>query len=210
MLRIQTDTKQLIKALQVLDRKEAPKAVAKGLNESAKILQDEARRNAKSKLIIRKKYSINGIVNDRKAKGDNIGRMFARTVVKNTYMISQETGGKIEPQPGMPKIAIPGLFSRGGLISKTIKSVFYIDKLKGSNQFFIGTPKGGDRPMGIYYRWAGNRRLSMLRSLVADEIIRKPVNYFQKAVDRYGDHDFVLSRIRRYVEWAIKKTGLGD
>lgn len=212
MIRGVTDTKNLINALRVLNKKEAPKAVAKGLNDPARLVEEEARRNAKSKLLIRKPYSLKGIINDRKAKGDNIGRMFSRTVVRNSYMISQEIGGTVKPPDGLDKIPIPTIFSRGGNIMKQIMTMFWINALKkevGSyERIFLGTPKGGNRPLGIYYRWNGNQRLSLVRSMTKSSIVRKPVHYFKKAVDKYGDHEFVLSRIRRYVEHAIKKTGL--
>jgi len=222
MIRAETDVKNLLHALKFIDKKEMPKAVAKSLNDTADAVGSHARKNAKKRLKIRRPYSIRGIKQDRHAKGDNISRMFSRAVVQAKYMVSQELGGKVDPQPGFDKVAIPTLFARAGNIMSILLKKFWLDKTppnsnigesysgKGFARFFIGKPKGKNRAFGIWYRHNNNERITMVRSLTQTSIIRKPVNFFEDAVRKFGSKEFIMAQLSKNAKEAIKKTGLGE
>lgn len=210
----ETDVKNLLNALKLIDKKNLPVAVAKSLNAPADAVANQAKSNAKKRLHIRREYSIKGIKQDRFAKGDNISKMFSRTVINNRYMISQEVGATIKPQSGFSNIAVPTLFSRAGNIMTIMLKQFWINNIKtdtesgGYKKFFIGVPNGLNRGIGIWYRWAGNKRLSLVRSMTKNQIIRKPVNFFLDAVRRFGTREYIIAQLESNAKKAIAETGL--
>jgi hypothetical protein len=219
MISVRTDSKALLNALKMLGGKLAPEAVSKTLNQTADAVGNKARRNAKSRLKIRRPYSLNSIKQDRKAKGNIIERMFSRVVVGAKYMVAQELGLDSEPRGGYSQVPIPSEFSRGGKIMGIIKQMFRLNKLEpgniggkydgaGTTRFFIGKPKGGSRKMGIWFRHNKNKKLTMIRSLTQTKVVQKPVKFFQDAVRKFGSNQYLIAMFSKNAQEAIKKAGL--
>lgn len=221
MIRAETDTRALLAALKFIDKKAMPDVVSETLNHAASATSKEAQKNAKGRMIIRKGYSIKSIKQDRHAKGENIIKMYSRAAVRAPYMVAQELGLDVNPKPGFKNVPVPTLFSRGDAKEAIILKGFWINKLpeqsnagseyqgKGIARFFVGTPKGGGRKEGIWFRHNNNKKLTMIRSLTKNVITKKPMDFFKDAVAKFGTSQFLLAGFSKRAKEAIRKTGLG-
>lgn len=219
MIKGKVEVDRALNALRLLDKKGAASAVSKSLNGAAEAVEKQAQKNAKARIKVRKKRSISGIKQDRHAKGNDIGRMYARTVIQPSWMEAQEFGGANKPAPGFDKVAVPSKFSRGGNELKQVKKPYWIDAMKlivaqagydgkGFSRFFLGEPKGGNRTFGIWLRHNNNKKLTQVRSMTKDKTVDKPKRFFRDAVKKFGTYEFVVSQLSKNCQAVIKKIGL--
>jgi hypothetical protein len=215
------DIKKLMGALRVLGGNKLPMVMAHTLNSTTKSIELDARKNAKSRMTIRRSRSLNGIKQDRQARGNNSDKMFSRVSIYPSWMVGQEIGGNDKGHPDFSgKVPIATEYSRGGSIKNIIKKMFYLNQPdvkesvdigenyegKGFKRFFLGTPKGKNRKYGIWFRHSNNKILTMVRRVVQPKIL-KGKDFFQDAIKKFGTNEVLVKKFSRAAQKAIRDSG---
>jgi hypothetical protein len=180
-----------------------PDAAAEALNETADSITTRSRHNVRSRLTVRAKYTINSIRTKARAKGGNVDRMYAISGTMSPYLPIQNVGGTIKAK--RRSVPIPTVAARGGAYSRRILPRFRMNKmsdLDGSGRYFMGRPKGGNRPYGIWQRDKGGG-LTLLRRLGHSEVDVPATDWFTDAIK---SHAHLLSaRFRRAARRIISE-----
>jgi hypothetical protein len=215
------DTKKYIRLMKALGKRALPETVAQALNQTANNVTAQSRENIKSRLIVRSKYTLNSLGSkrlDRKAlnhaMGHDIDRMFSRAGSFSPYLGIQDRGGTRDAEGR--RVPIPFRNARRGRDKeKRIAKDYRMDRLgdigsqqnsAGQNRFFIGRPKGGNRPLGLYERHNGNTQLRMIRYLEEPVVDVPATHWFTDAVKRFGTQRYIegefidaaREKLRRY------------
>jgi hypothetical protein len=222
MITAKVKTDELIQALKLLGNNTLPNVMGYTLNQVANAVENNARKNAKKSLTIRRGYSINAIRQDRHARGTDASRMFVRVaIIRAPYMIAQEFGNNDDGNPKYEnKVAVPSALARGGNKLNEILKQFSLRSIRlgkdPSNigekypgfkfkRFFLGKPKGKkDRPYGIYFRHNANHRLMLIRTM-RDNVKNVSKVFFGKAVERFATDQALVARFSKNAQEAIKK-----
>ena len=217
------DTRSAMLALDMAGKTVLPEAVAETLNIVADASTKQQIKNVKRRLRVRTKYTINSIKSGRarpyqalnKARGRNIDRMFSRTGTFSSYLWTQEGGQTIKGRDG----ALPIPTSKARTSQDILKAVAKRYRIGGSDslkdgaygdtgKFFIGTPKGGGRPRGLYERKNKNKRLTMLRNLEHEEVKLKDTNFHDDAIKRYGTPQYIRAKFNQVAVRRLRRRGL--
>jgi hypothetical protein len=120
------------------------------------------------------------------------------------YMDEQDAGGFRYPKSGS-KAPVAALAARGGNSRAVIRKKYKAGQL-GANQF-IGKPKGGTGPVGVYERRNKNKRMAMIRSLEFPKIQIKETKWHRDAVSSYARRDVIEREFIRQASAELSKLG---
>jgi hypothetical protein len=191
-----------ITALRRIGREHLPETVALALNYTAQGVTRQARENVKSRLTVRTQYTLNSLTS-RKAKpfealgsafGTDIERMRSRAGTISPYLAVQNEGGEVRGEGRrypIPTVAV----RRGRSMEGRVQRKYAMDRIGdvgsvqapgGYNRYFIGKPKGSNRPLGLYRRHDNNNRLMMIRNLSESSVRVPATHWFDDAVKTEG------------------------
>lgn len=211
------ETQKYMTALRIIDRDALPQAVALTLNRTADAVTNAARGNIERRLIVRTRFTTNSLTNQRarpfsalnKAMGASVDRMFSRAGSFSPYLLIQDAGGTISA--GGRRLPIPTVAARTGQnLRRSIRKAYRMDQIgnvDSSGRFFIGRPKGGGRPLGIYERHGNNKRLRMIRNLSQSSVTVPASRWFSDAVARFGTPQFIRAQFLRAARERLERMG---
>jgi len=220
MFSAETDTQGYIRLMKRLGNRVLPEVVADALNDTADETTRASLKNLHDSVIVRRKFTTNSFTSKRakpykalnKAMGHKVERMFSRSGTYSPYLALQEYGATVDAEG--KRVPIPTEVARGGGEEKSIRSKYNLGlmgSVKDSSRFFIGEPKGSvngqRRPLGMYERYANNKRLRMVRNLESDMVKIKPKRFHRKAVSRYGTSRAVAAHFRRHASRRLRRLG---
>jgi len=214
MFSAETDTQGYIRLMKRLGNRVLPEVVADALNDTADETTRASLKNLHDSVIVRRKFTTNSFTSKRakpykalnKAMGHKVERMFSRSGTYSPYLATQEYGDTLDPSGRVP-IPVKET-ARGGNIEKSIRSRYNLGKmgdLDGSGRYFIGEPKGKDRPLGIYERYQSNKRLRMLRNLESSQVKVPRQGFHKRAVARHGTSKDVAAHFRRHASRRLRR-----
>lgn len=203
------DTRSYMMALNLIDREALPRAVAATLNAPADAIAKESRRNVEKRMTVRTKYTTNSIKQDRTARGTNFRTMHSRVGTMSPYLPIQDEGGTI--RANRSRIPIPTLASRTGRsFARKVATRYRMKRLGqlggGSPNVFMGRPRGGNRPVGIYERYGKNRRLRMLRNLESSSVRIKPTRWFADPLRKYGTRQYMGAQFKKHARAELNRV----
>ena len=221
ILDIDVDTKSCEKAMRLIAKDALPVAAAATLNQTADMITSQQLKNVKRDFTVRTPYTLKSMESGRarpykalnKAKGKNVDRMFSRVGSYSKYLWMQEDGGDFKAESGG---AVPIATEQARTSKSDKKPIAKRHRLppgelkdgpygNDGNQF-IGTPKGGGRPRGLYLRDRNNKRLTMLRNLMSEIIHIKPTHFHKAAVKAKGSDQQIAHRFVKNAEKEIQKA----
>lgn len=217
MISVDVDTRGYIAAMKLVSREALPEAIADALNETADAVTRRSLRNLKSKLTVRTKFTTNSLTRSsarpyhalNKARGRNVNAMFSRAGSISPYLAIQDEGGTVRPKRGK-SVPIPTLNARTGRnIRRSIARRYNLGNmgdLAGDRRYFAGRPRGGRRPVGIYERYAGNKKLRMLRNLESASVKVPASRWHSEARDRLGRGNLIAARFRRHAQRRLQRA----
>ena len=213
MIRATFDHKKYLSFLRAVNKDAHAEAVKNVLNFQAKGSEKAIKNNAKRKFIIRTKYTLNSIKNDRTAKGNDTKRMFSRVVTVSPYLNKQEDGSKENRR------AVPTNFTRKGRFRNIVARIYRQDKLGNfgagyyattARGFFLGKPKGASkgrsRDYGIWMRHNNNKRLTKIKNVSRSDIIIKPTKFFENAIEKFRSQKKVKEIFSVDAQRRLKET----
>lgn len=198
------DDRVLIKRLENQGGQVLPDAVARALNETADAITMQSRLNVSRRLTVRTQFTLNSIRTKNRARGRNVSRMFARTGTISNYLPIQNTGGIMRARGR--SIVIPTISARSGSNKNIISPRFRMNRMGNfgpsyggkTTRFFMGTPKGGNRRAGIYFRSHNNKKLTMVRNVESSTVQVPGSAWFDDAIK--GAAPTLPDRFRRIVQ----------
>jgi hypothetical protein len=206
------DTRSYMQAMRIIGRDALPRAVAAALNAPAEAITRESRRNVERRMIVRTRFTLNSIRQDRTARGRNFRTMHSRVGSISPYLAIQDEGGTIRAQD--QKIPIPTLQARTSrTIQRSIARRYRMNAMgtfSVGSQFFMGRPRGGRRTLGIWERHRGGRRIRLIRNLEHRQVRIKPTRWYSDAVARYGTQQFIAAQFHRAAERELRRAGAGE
>jgi hypothetical protein len=205
MIKTQSNIDAYRKALKWSSREAFPRAVAHSLNAAADAVASAAQKNAKQKLTIRTPFTLRSIKQDRHARGNDIGKMFSRAMVRAPYLEPHDEGATIKAKNTTH--AIPYPTARGGSIKRRIMRRYAMNRLgnlANNPKFFMGLPKGGNRPPGIWERTRGGK-LKPIRYTGSPTVRVKATRFWSEAERRYASKRFVEAQFVKEAEKQLRK-----
>ena len=192
--------------LRMLSKEALPEAAAIALNQTADAITERAKHNVQQRLIVRTPFTLNSIRTRNRAKGGDVGRMFARTGTVSRYLPIQNAGGTIRARNR--RVPIPtvqarrGRSARGKITSRY--SMANIGNVGTDGRFFIGKPKGGNRGLGLWERHAANKRLRLIRRLDNTAVEVPATGWFDDAISAHAP--LLGARFRRAAQREITRV----
>lgn len=214
-MRAEVETAGFAYAMRVLGREVLPEVVAETLNETADAVTKRSLRYLNQRLTVRTKYTTNSLKRAgakpyyalNKARGRSVDRMYSRAGSISPYLGIQDSGGEITAPNS--RIPIPTLAARTGKrYEKSIAGRYNLGRmgdLARDGRFFLGTPKGDQGPLGIYERYAGNKKIRMLRNLESDKVTVPASRWHSDAADELGSRRMIQARFRRNADRRLKR-----
>lgn len=201
------ETKKYIHAMRFLSKEALPATVAETLNSTADAVAGQSKKNVQKRLIVRTKFTLNSIRQDRHARGNDIDRMFSRAGTISKYLPIQEEGGTVRADNR--RIPIPTVQARRSRsLQKPISKPYRMNVLNiGGGRFFIGNPKGGNRPLGIWERYQNKKRLRLIRNLESSQVQIRGENWFSDAVKKYGTAQFIRAQFLKIAKRRLSEYG---
>jgi len=201
--------------MRLLGKTVLPETVADSLNMTAEAVTEAGRKNIKRRLTVRTKFTLNSLTGRsaqpydalNKAMGHNIQRMYSRAGTKSPYLSTQETGDKITADGS--RVPIPTLAARRGQQQRRISRAYNLrnmGEIGTTGRFFIGVPKGGSRPLGIYERYQSNKRLRMIRNLESRSVTVPAVHWHKDAVRRFGTQQFIAAQFKKAAQKRLSRV----
>lgn len=208
----EVETKSYVYAMRMIGKDALPGAVADTLNAVANANVKPMQKNVKKEFRVRTPYTINSIKQLRYAKGKSIERMFSQVGSLSKYLWMHDKGMTKTGIDGGP-IPIASDFIRArksamGIIRKVYrisKSEKFREGDMGDAPYFVGIPKGGGRPLGVYERTNHNKKLYLLRNLETDKATLKRTNWFTAALVKYGTAQFIKAQFIKQTQRRLKK-----
>ncbi len=203
---VEPETQKYIRALKMIGGQALPEAIASSLNAPAAAIEKAARKNAQARLIIRTKFTINSIKQDRHARGLNVSKMFSRVGTSSTYLWKHDKG--MVEKAERSRVPIPTLEARGGSESRRIVRRYYMNavgNLDGAGgKFFIGKPANQPSlPVGIYERTNKNNKIKMIRNLSQTQVKIPATNFYSDAEKKYGTEQYIRAQFIKNAERII-------
>lgn len=212
----EVNTQAYMRAMRMLGREVLPQVVAEALNETADAVTRRSLRNLKQRLTIRTKFTINSLTRAgarpyhalNAARGRNIQRMFSRAGSMSPYLGIQDRGGTVRPRRGR-RVPIPTREARTGRnLSRSIARRYNLRNMGNigtDGRYFIGRPKGGGRPVGMYERYQGNKRLRMLRNLESAQVTVPASRWHTDAAQQLGTQTLIRARFKRAAQHRLDR-----
>jgi hypothetical protein len=192
-----------VKKLESFGHDALPAVVAEAINATATTAHIQSIRNARERMTMRNQYTERSIRYYKANTKTNIAKINAVTGSISDYMDEQEAGGKRYPKQGS-KAPIATLAARGGSSTRVVRKQYRAGSL-GEKQF-VGVPRGGNRPLGVYERRNKNTRLIMIRNLSLPYIDIKPTHWHTDAVSAMNQSRMQEAFIRE-AERELAKLG---
>lgn len=197
-----SDVKKWARTMKVLGLQAFPEAVAETLNISARQMVHDVKGNTNDSMIVRTTYTTNSIRQDRHAKGGNIDRMYSRAANRSPYLPLHDEGETVYAKHS--KLPIPTMAARAGNLKRPILSRYRMNSLgavKNNPRYFMGKPKGGNRPTGIWERHSGNKKLRLIRRLSVSSAKIPRTDYF---TDAHNENTKESKMRKRFI--SVSKT----
>jgi len=189
------------KKLEALGKDLFPKVIAETLNVVAGFAHAQSIKNSRSRFVNRNQYTERSIRYYKASPKGNWTRINAVTGSISPYMDLQDTGGVKRPKRGR-RVPIATLAARGGKAASVVRKRYKAGSL-GPNQF-VKIPKGGAKPMGVYERYARNKRLKMIRNLEDESVRIVGKRWHTDAVSAYAKRSVVEAEFARQAKRYIK------
>ena len=192
--------------LRMLSKEALPEAAAIALNQTADAITERAKHNVQQRMTVRTSFTTNSIRTKNRARGGDVGRMFAKTGTISRYLPTQNAGGVIRAR--RRKVPIPTIAARQGRSERGKVAGRYnmakIGNIGTDGRFFIGVPKGGNRPLGLWERHSGNKRLRQIRRLDNTSVSVPRTKWFDDAISAHAP--LLGARFRRAAQKEITRT----
>lgn len=189
------DAKKLQRAFWLIGRHAIPQATADALNAAADAVKNESVKNVRSRLTVRTPFTTRSLVQDRHARPAALHRMFARVGSRSPYLPAHDTG---ETRKALrTAIPIPTLYARKDTKQNKIQPKHAMNRIgdvRRQKRFFLGTPKGGNRPAGIWERTNNNKKIRLVRLTTASEVKIPATYWFTDAVKKYGTPQYIRAK----------------
>ena len=216
---LDVEVDKMKRALNLIDKELAPAIMAETLNTAADAIGNRARRNAEKRLTIRRSAGLKQVKQDRHARGPDIDRMYSRAIVGLSYLGNIEMGERVTPEQG-GRVPIPTVAARTSQNqSRSIAKRFKLNQVgnigDGGSEgnwdktFFVGSPKGGNRPPGMYFRHGKNNRLKMVRLLTQQSVNVEGRGFFQDAARQFGTPQYINAKFLEIANRELSRLSQG-
>lgn len=183
-----------------------PKIVAETINTVATFAHVQSIRNIQRRFVNRTKYTQNSVRYYKANPKDKIEKINAVTGSISPYMDEQDLGGVRKPKQGS-KAPVTTLYARGGNSSKKKYSRYKLGQDLIGTRFFVGKPKGGGKPTGIYERTNKNKKIRMTHNLEESSVQIKATSWHRDAVKDRSTRSAYETAFINAAQLAIKELG---
>jgi len=188
--------------LQKLGQDVLPRVIAETINTVASFAHAASIRNVRNQFGNRNKYTERSLKYYKASPKAKIDKINAVSGSISDYMDEQDQGGYRLPKSGS-KAPVATLAARGGRSTAVVRKQYKAGYL-GPNQF-IGTPRGGNRPMGVYARTKRNKYLVMIRNITRAKVLIKGQHWHTNAVEFRYRRDELMREFSRQAEMEIAR-----
>lgn len=188
------------KKLQALGAEVLPRVIAETINVVAGFAHVDSIRNVRSRFVNRNSYTERSVRFYKANPKKDWRKINAVTGSVSDYMDEQDQGGARLPKKG-GKVPVAALAARGGNPRRVVRKANRAGQL-GPNQF-MGTPKGGGRPMGVYQRNKKNKFLVMIRNISRAKVLIEGRHWHTDAVSSRARREVLTSEFIRQAEREI-------
>jgi len=175
--------------------------VAETLNAVGGSANTRQRMNVKERFTLRNRYTERSLRWYKATPKPKLWKINSVVGTISGYMDAHEKGGHRKPKRGK-RVPVATLAARGGSKKKVIRRKYYAGKL-GPNMF-IGTPKGGSRPPGIWERYRNNKRLRMIRNLENPTVAIQARHWHTDATKRFTKASVINAAFLRYARKRLQ------
>ena len=179
-----------------------PRVIADTINTVAGFAHVQSVRNVRDRMTLRNAYTERSIRFYKANPKTDATKINAITGSVQPYMATQETGGYRRPKRGR-KVPVATLRARGGSPTSVVRKKYHAGQL-GEKQF-IGKPRGGNRPSGVWERTNRNKRLKMIRNLEAERVQIDATNWHTDAMKKYSTRKMMTDEFLRQARSELKK-----
>jgi hypothetical protein len=179
-----------------------PRVVAETINTVASFAHVQSIRNVRQGFTLRNQYTERSIRYYKANARSNWRSINAVTGSISSYMGLHDAGGRRMPKQGS-RVPMPTAYARGGSTRGVVRKRFRAGQL-GSNQF-VGKPRGGNRPAGVWERHNKNKRLRMIRSLENETITIKESKWHRDGVSAYAKQSVINKEFIKQAQQEIVK-----
>lgn len=179
-----------------------PRVIADTINTVAGFAHVQSVRNVRDRMTLRNQYTERSIRFYKASPKANAAKINAITGSIQPYMATQETGGYRRPKRGR-KVPVATLFARGGSPTRVVRKRYHAGTL-GVNQF-VGKPRGGNRPSGVWERTNRNKRLKMIRNLEEARVVIDATKWHSDAMAKYSSRKVMTDEFLRQARYLLKK-----
>lgn len=183
-----------------------PKIVAETINTVATFAHVQSIRNIQTRFVNRTKYTQNSVRYYKANPKDKIEKINAVTGSISPYMDEQDLGGVRKPKQGS-KAPVTTLYARGGNSSKKKYARYKLGQDLTGTRFFIGKPKGGKKPNGIYERTNKNKKIRMTHNLEESTVQIRATSWHRDAVKDRATRSAYETAFINSAQLAIKELG---
>jgi hypothetical protein len=182
------------KQLEKLGADVLPRVIAESINVVAGFAHVQSIKNVRSRFTIRNAYTERSVRYYKASPKAKIAKINAVSGSVSDYMDEQDAGGVRRPKKGS-KAPVATLLARGGSRSGRIKKRYQAGSF-GTKQF-VGKPRGGSRPSGVWERHARNKKIRMIRNLENETVEIKEKRWHRDAMGVYNREKFRAEFIRQ-------------
>lgn len=179
-----------------------PRVIADTINTVAGFAHVQSIRNVRDRMTLRNQYTERSVRFYKANPKTDTSKINAITGSVQPYMATQETGGYRRPKQGR-KVPVATLRARGGSPSRVVRKRYRAGQL-GPNEF-VGKPRGGNRPIGVWERTNHNKRLKMIRNLEAERVQIDATRWHSDAMRKYSSRKTMTDEFLRQARHALKK-----
>ncbi len=191
-----------IKKMERFGRQLLPQIVSTAINTIGGQAHEATKANVRSRMVLRNKYTENSIKFWESKPKEKWTRINAVSGSISPYMALQDEGGERHPKQGKTAVVV-GLAARGGNPNRVVRKQYRAGTL-GENQF-VGKPRGGSRPNGVYERKNKNHKLRMLRDLSNATVPVKETDWHRDGVRTKFTSQRVFDEFKELVDAEIAK-----
>ena len=181
-----------------------PRVVAETINIVAGFAHAESVRNIRKRFVNRNAYTERSARYYQAKPRKNWMEINAISGSISDYMDEQDAGGFRLPKQGS-RAPVATLAARGGSSTKTVRKQYQAGSL-GKNQF-VGTPRGGNRPYGVYARNRKNTQLVMIRNISRTKVKIEGKHWHTDAVEFRYRREVLTAEFVRQAKIELAKLG---
>jgi len=183
-----------------------PKIVAETINTVATFAHVQSARNIKTRFVNRNRYTENSLRYYKANPKAKIEKINAVTGSISDYMDEQDLGGVHKPKQG-GKVAMATLYARGGSSTSVKRKKFKLGQNTAGTKFFVGTPRGSNKPVGIYERTNRNKKIRMTHNLEKSSVQIKATSWHRDAVKDRATRSAYETAFIQASKTALKDLG---